>query len=132
MNIFLSIFGALGIGAWIGSVIDRAVEHRLEKKKIIYDKKFEAYTEFAKFSLGFNLSDDEPKNVFSAMASTAKVNLLLPKQDQVERIQTFVIDLDAFYDLTEDTPAYVSEYERLQAESKEIVDMLKSDLDASL
>jgi len=136
----LALIGAVGIGTGIWGFIDRITQYRLEKRKIVFNEKLKAFTILVKDILGFSLYytgrlHELEKTVFDNLANSSKARLLILDKKIDKKIHSFFIDLDLLKhkkNKDSDTSKFNKEWERLNKEALEILELLKENLAKSL
>lgn len=131
MEVALYIFSGLGIGAGLWTIIDRIVGYRLERKKILFDKKYIAFAELSEYIFGLTAHKKPAPNLFESLAASAKARLLISDMELDRRINNFFVDLDALSDEKDHTKGQKI-FNELQKEGGEIVKKLKRDLESTL
>lgn len=131
MEIFISIVGGLGIGTGIWSLIERIFNYKLEKNKIIFEKKFQAFSELSENILGMGLQDKIEKNVFETLSLSTKARLLIEDKKLNSKIHNYFINLDGFASLPKEKRSDKSFY-KIQKEGREIFIELSENLKNTL
>lgn len=126
ISIILSIFGALGIGAGVWNIIERMINYKLEKKKILFEKKFQAFSELSENILGLAIhKEDRIINPFENQAASAKARLLISDKNLNNKIYKFFVTLDDFVTGKKEGD---KDFAQLQKEGIELVNDLNKDL----
>ena len=131
-NIIMGMIGTLGVGSLITSIITGKMNYALDKKKILFDRKLEAFARLSENILGLGLQErEESLNVFQNRAISANAIMLISNKKLVRDINNFFIELDnvAF---NEDTKNKDERFIKLQEEGNRIVNELRKDLDKTL
>lgn len=128
-SIFLAIVGAFGIGSGAWNIADRYLSYKLERKKILFEKKFKAYAELSECILGFALHEKgEARNVFQNLAASANARLLTSDKKLDEKICIFFVKLDEFVVGKEESASNEADYMQLQKDGQKIIEELNKDL----
>jgi hypothetical protein len=132
---WIQFLGAFSIGALVIKLLDifllqrRSIEH--DHLKWIREKKYEAYSLLSQDILSMGFSRKNRTDPFEGYKNASKSILLLNDNNLAHRINTFIVELDRLYSIT-DKPDYKIEsdelYKKLYNEARQLVMDLHNDL----
>jgi|SRR3989344_2657204 len=144
LTITASILGGIGIGTIFTTFLDKLLEANLERQKILYDKKFEAYSNFVEYILGFNAAKNSLRR-FEAYALSTKTRMLLQNDVLDNKIRTYIHEWHSLESRMDEMREEKDkkkkdeldkncekEFTRLKEEGREIVGSLRKDLKSTL
>lgn len=130
MNTTVStILTSFSVGAIVTVMVDRLMIFKLEKKKILFERKFACFSKLSSMILGLSLGKEINKNVFEDLSSTAEARLFISDEQLDKDIHNFFLDLDKF---RTDKNTSREDFGNLQKKGLRIFENLKVDLRKTL
>lgn len=125
----IGFIGALGIGSGIWSIIQYTHRYHLERRKVLFERKLEAFASLTEAILGLASHGKDQRTLFDNLAISAKARLLITDKDLDTKIHNFFVDLDELYEVEERYGYFdQTKYQTIQDLGASILKHLSKDL----